>query len=368
MVDIVVNPANDVPKVSVDLASQAIQYSDSIAAVTITATDIDSSNITASASLPDGLTLITHGCIVIGEVLTCTWTIEGQAMFGMGTYDVAITVSDGELGANTSTSFLVEPENTKIACDNDNPVAVKVAKPGGNSGTFMLKVNIIEFDDPLDSHSDIDLADVKMSLVPVGPGTNINSTGTCTRVISGTGYDAILQVTCGFNNVPVNTYTLQVEVIGNYYEGYAEDVLVIYDPSLGFATGGGWFYWPGTEDPEIDYLGDKTNFGFTMKYGKKGTNLQGSLLLISHLSDGTIYRLKSNALYGLSIGKLYENGEPFGWASFSGKATFLEPGWLVPVGNYEFIVYVEDRNEPGLGTDRFWVEVYNKDGNLVGSM
>jgi hypothetical protein len=368
MVDIMVNPVNDAPKVSVDLTSQTVQYGDGIAPVTITVSDIDSSNITAAASLPDGLTLITHGCAGIGEGLTCTWTIEGQAIFGIGTYDVTITVSDGELGASPSTSFLVEPENTKIAYDNDNPVAVKVAKPGGNSGTFMLKVNIIELDDPLDSPSDIDLADVKMSLVPVGPGTNINPTGTCTRVISGAGYDAILHITCGFINVPANTYTLQVEVIGNYYEGYAEDVLVIYDPSLGFATGGGWFYWPGTEDPEIDYLGDKTNFGFTMKYSKKGANLQGSLLLISHLPDGTIYRLKSNALYGLSIGKLYENGELFGWASFSGKATSIEPGWLVPVGNYEFIVYVEDRDEPGLGTDRFWVEVYDKDGNLVGSM
>ena len=46
---------------------------------------------------------------------------------------------------------------------------------------------------------------------------------------------------------------LQVTVDGGYYTGLSEDVLVIYDPSLGFTTGGGTFLWPET--------GEKTNFG-----------------------------------------------------------------------------------------------------------
>jgi hypothetical protein len=40
------------------------------------------------------------------------------------------------------------------------------------------------------------------------------------------------------------------------------------------ATGGGWFYWPGTTD--------RTNFGFTMKYNRRGTRVQGNLLIIRH--------------------------------------------------------------------------------------
>jgi uncharacterized repeat protein (TIGR01451 family) len=70
---------------------------------------------------------------------------------------------------------------------------------------------------------------------------------------------------------------------------------------------------------------DKTNFGFTMSYNKKGTNVKGSFLLIRHLSDGTKYRVKSNALECLALGGDHST-EPFGWASFSGKATYLEPG------------------------------------------
>ena len=69
-----------------------------------------------------------------------------------------------------------------------------------------------------------------------------------------------------------------------YYAGSDEDVFTVYDPSLGFITGGGWFYWPDTcsrDNPEDEdcngvYLGDKTNFGFNLKYNKKRKNALGS--------------------------------------------------------------------------------------------
>jgi hypothetical protein len=132
----------------------------------------------------------------------------------------------------------------------------------------------------------------------------------------------------------------------------------VFDPSLGFTTGGGWFYWPGTDD--------KTNFGFTMQYNKKATNVKGNLLVIRHLEDGSIYRLKSNSLYGLAIGE--DPNIPRGWASFVGKATYLEPGWPEPEGNHEFRIYVEDNDNPGSGVDRFWLQVLDKDDNVIAAM
>ena len=71
-------------------------------------------------------------------------------------------------------------------------------------------------------------------------------------------------------------------------------MFTVYDPSLGFTTGGGWFHWPES--------GERTNFGYTMKYNKKGTNVMGSLLLIRHMPDGSIFRVKSNAIEGLALG------------------------------------------------------------------
>jgi hypothetical protein len=192
---------------------------------------------------------------------------------------------------------------------------------------------------------DINLAEVSITLTPVGPGSPITVVCASSGPVMAYEYSAVLTVSCGFSDVPVNTYAAEVAVSGGYYTGGGEDVLVVYDPSLGFTTGGGWFYWPGTSD--------RTNFGYTMKYNKKGTKPKGSLLLIRHLADGSIYRVKSNAIDGLALG----DGGTFGWASFSGKSTYQEPGWAEPIGNHRFVVYVEDRDEHGTGVDRFWIEV-----------
>lgn len=194
--------------------------------------------------------------------------------------------------------------------------------------------------------------------MPVGPGSSY--TVACTPVgATGTGYDAILEVSCDFDDVEVNTYHLQATVVGDHYAGGPdEDVFVVYDPSLGFTTGGGWFYWPGTME--------KTNFGYTMKYNKNGTKVQGSLLLIRHVGPGAKYRVKSNALYGLSLG---EAGDPtYGWASFGGKCTYKDPTMVEAEGNHTFVVYVEDHGEPGGGADQFWIEVADKDANIIPEM
>jgi hypothetical protein len=61
-----------------------------------------------------------------------------------------------------------------------------------------------------------------------------------------------------------------------------------------------------------------------MKYNKKGIKVQGNLLLIRHFGDDNIYRIRSNALYGLALGE----DKDYGWATFSGKATYLELDWL----------------------------------------
>ena len=36
-----------------------------------------------------------------------------------------------------------------------------------------------------------------------------------------------------------------------------------------------------------------------------------------------------------------------------------------PEGNHDFIVYVEDWNEPGDGIDRFWIEMRDKQDNVI---
>jgi VCBS repeat-containing protein len=382
-VSLTITEVNDAPKVSVSTATQTVQYSDGIAPITITATDVDSISLTATVTdpvtgLPSNLTLKPSDPLCTtnpsnGET-TCTWTIEGIAGVPEGDYPVTITVTDGDGGSvDAEITITVEPEDAAVAFAPGNPIAVRATVPTSNgnaSDSFSLIVYVTEAEDDLlgdlEEAGDISKALVSMTLQPVGPGSPVS--GDCESVLDGAGYTSSLTTTCDFDSVPVNIYTVQVTVNGtvggSYYEGSGEDVLVVYDPSLGFATGGGWFYWPNTEDPDTGYLGDRTNFGFTMKYNKKGTNVQGSLLLIRHLENGLIYRVKSNALDGLALG----NSPGVGWASFYGKSTYLDPDWTEPAGNYAFIVYVEDNNEPGNGVDKFWIQVKDQDRKLVSDM
>jgi PKD repeat protein len=345
------------PVVTVDTDSQTLQYSDYLCDVTFTATDVAADTLTATPDfLPVSLGLTGPNCTPSADGIwqTCTWTLEGTLDEPQGSYTVNVTVADEDGGsAVADTEIIVELEDATIWLEEDNPVAIKVDTPGGDSPAFSLTAHVQETTpDVAVCGADpgaINLAQVRINLVPVGPGSTITALCSETGVV-GAGYDAILTVACAFDNIPVNTYWVQAVVIGDYYvSGLAEDVLVIYDPSLGFTTGGGWFYWPDT--------GERTNFGYTMKYNRPGQNIQGSFLLIRHLADGTIYRVKSNALLGLSIGTYVVGEETVDWASFSGKATYLEPGWLEPIGNHRFITYVEDRNEPGAGFDRFWIEI-----------
>lgn len=104
---VTVYAVNDPPQVSVDLATQEVQYSDSIVPVTITAVDIDSTGdelaFTTSWSedggsltpgLPPGLTLTavaSNGATIPGET---SWLLSGVADLASGTYMIHGYVDD----------------------------------------------------------------------------------------------------------------------------------------------------------------------------------------------------------------------------------------------------------------------------------
>jgi CSLREA domain-containing protein len=272
---------------------------------------------------------------------------------GYGVQATFVSAGGDFTGSADLKTLLVTAEDAAVAYGTSNPVAVKVASAGGTSPTVTLSATLSErLPDAAGAGSaapgDFTRALATMQLVPIGPGGIVPPSAPCTLGAVATdanGYGS-RTVTCTFASVAVNTYAVQVSVTGGYYAGGVEDVLTVYDPSLGFASGGGSFAWPGT--------GERTTFGLTMKYNKSGTSPQGSLLVVRHMSDGTVYRFKSNALDGLALGPA---SGATGYATLSGKGTYLEPGWADARGNVSFTAYVEDRNEPGTGTDRFWLQV-----------
>jgi hypothetical protein len=403
-VSIDVECVNDPPVITlVDPAAQTSDYSDYIGSVTIEAFDIDDTSLTlgqtgAPAAIPYPDLNTTTVCVVvpndsIEDGSVCSWTMDGQVLDpGDNVNNIVFTANDGEAdSSNTGLHTLtVEPEDATVTQDPGNIVAVEVAEDGGDSIEFTLFFSAVETLPDLagigtPEHGDLNLMVPYMDLIPVGPGGPVP--GVCDFIEptdTGDEYDQVAMFECVFVDVPVNTYEVVASVDGasdttRYYAGSDDGgVLVVYDPSLGFTTGGGWFYWPGTADPDLltcgedGYPGDKTNFGFNMKYNKKMTNVQGSLLLQRHTVDANCegagkYRVKSNALNGLSIGDATDDTGEYGWAAFSGKSVFNEPN-ADSEGNHPFLVYVEDHGDQGGGqdpADEFWIEVQDKDGNVV---
>jgi hypothetical protein len=358
---------NDPPQITgITPIAQTLQYSDRIVPVLITATDCGAGPLTISASgVPSGLVLPAAAdvCNDVADGVACTFRLDGQVLVPSGDYSIVVEVTDeqGLSSALMTIMIHVTPEDAVALWDDDNPVAVEVDSAGGDSDSFSLMAYIEERVPDADTvglplPGDIGEAAVTALLAPIAPGASYSVACVAQDDPPAFVYGAdggTLTVQCTFDDVPVNTYHVLLEVgsdgAGVYYRGSAEDVLTIFDPSLGFTTGGGFFYWPGTQQ--------RTNFGYTMKYNKKGTNVQGSLLTIRHFGDGMVARLKSNAIEGLAIGE----GLGIDWASFSGKATFKAHAWPEPIGNFQFLAYVEDHGEPGAGSDRFWIQV-TKDG------
>ena len=366
------------PVITVDPAAQAVQYSDGIAPVTVTVDDLDSSGnalVIVSATWSDGvnsypglpaqltLTRVSDNADTVpGQVVL---TLAGAVDLPVGTYIITLIADDGVGGSITGEPMEIwieaAPEDVMVRFHGGNPRAVQVANAGdANSGSFELRVDVKELypdNGALPLPGEIGWADVSMQLVPIGPGGPVDPTG-CTTELHDVDYDARLTFVCGFDAVPINTYAVAATVDGNYYNGFDEDVVTIYDPSRGFTTGGGTFFWPGSDEFDKGYAGDETTFGFTIEYNKKGKKLQGQLSVIRRLPDGTVHRIKTNVLDGLSVGA--ETG--FSWASFSGKVTYQSPQMEVAEGNHTFIAYMEDHGDTG---DRFWLQVKDKDGNVI---
>ena len=355
---------------SVSVAAAAGQYSDP---VTLSAS--------LSASAGPGLTtapagtmeFFVDGAPVGTEPVTATGTVTKVVAITQAAGAHALTARFTPAAGNPNylasapsapATLTVSREDAAVGYAATNPAALTVASAGGAAGAFDLSVSLTE------QEAAIALASLATAPASSAAAGDVNRAGLAVRLVAlvgGGAYDgsctpgaasgqyAARTFTCHFAaGVAVNTYTVQVSATGDYYAGGTEDVLTISDPSLGFITGGGRFAWPGT--------GERTTFGFTFKYNKSGSNPQGNVLVVRHLADGTIYRMKSNALDGLALSPA---ASAYGYASFTGKATFLEPRATTALGNYSFTGYVEDRAEPGANADRFWLSLRSPAGEVV---
>ena len=264
-------------------------------------------------------------------VATASYTIP----LGAGVYPVTATFTSGSAlftDSSGSANLTVSRENAIVTPSSANVASVRVASPGGASPAFTLTAAITEVADG--SLGDISNAvPVTFTLTPVLSGSPV----ACTATTSGGGVGGTLNASCTFSGVPVDLYAVTMAIGGTYYTGSGTSVLSVYDPSLGFVTGGG----------TVVHDGVLANFGFNVKFLKNG-RIQGGLLFVEHRTAGDIV-LKSNAPGTLAIVGTS--------AAFTGKATVSD------VGNYRFQATVVDNGEPG-SNNQFGLQVVQPSGAI----
>ena len=122
--------------------------------------------------------------------------------------------------------------------------------------------------------------------------------------------------------------------------------LVIYDPSAGFATGGGWI-----NSPTGAYAGDlslsgKATFGFVSKYQKGASVPTGNTEFVFHAAS---FKFKST---------IYD------WLVVAGStAQYKGEGTINGAGSYKFMLWADDGGK--IGSDTFRLCITDSDGAKV---
>jgi hypothetical protein len=129
---------------------------------------------------------------------------------------------------------------------------------------------------------------------------------------------------------------------GNLDSELACTIVVVYDPSAGFVTGGGWFDSPTgayTADPDLT---GKATFGFVARY-KKGANVP----------DG-------NTNFQFRAGDLHFESTSYDWLVVAGDtAQFKGEGTVNNAGSYQFMIWAGDGSP-----DTFRIRIWDGGGTV----
>jgi hypothetical protein len=144
-------------------------------------------------------------------------------------------------------------------------------------------------------------------------------------------------------------YTVQLTMLDIFgqFDTSTFEFVIVYDPSGGFVTGGGWIDSPfGAYKPDADLTG-KASFGFVSKYKKGATVPTGKTEFQFQVADLNFH---SDSYQWLVVNQGGTN------AQFKGDGTIN--GALAPTGeNYQFKIWATD-GDP----DTFRIKIWYEDG------
>lgn len=368
-VTIIVNPVNDAPTISLTTPStQSVQYSDPIAEIGTSASDVDteSSLSIKSAYSFNGGSFVTNAlpagivggssCSLGSDGITrCTTVLTGRALVPTGVYTIRITVSDGVLSNYVDHVLTVSKECAATEYTGD--AYALTAGPTVTSAMVRLAAQVTQQADGFPG----DITTAKISFL-LFKSANLGSTPDMT--ISGIPVDSSGSVLT-FANLPVDTWVVKVKIdaANQYWKAspVGMGTITIEQPTTELRTsGGGWV-------PDPQSSNGKGNFGFNVANQKKG--LRGSSIYLFRDLNGFNYLVKSTSWQSGGIGFSSE-GSIVSKAAFSGKCVVqkIDPntGEVVEsLGNYSFTVDARDGDlfNPRQ-SDKYAITVLRSDGLL----
>ncbi|MFH0897151.1 MAG: PKD domain-containing protein, partial [Candidatus Bathyarchaeota archaeon] len=128
--------------------------------------------------------------------------------------------------------------------------------------------------------------------------------------------------------------------------------VVVYDPSAGFVTGGGWIDSPAGAYMANTALTGKANFGFVSKYQKGATVPTGQTEFKFEVADMEFHSTSYEWLVA---------------AGSSTRAQYKGSGTINDTGDYGFLLTaIDGQYNGGTGLDRFRIKIWDKaTGDIV---
>jgi PKD repeat protein len=265
-----------------------------------------------------------------GDGATGTGATPSHAYGDNGTYTVQLTVDDGQGGTHTSSTTATIANVAPNLGALTVPGAPIALAPGGNV------VNLAAtFTDPgfLDTHTG-----------------SLNCDGGSAGAVTASGGSA--SGACTFSAAGVYSVALTVtdDDGGSDTEAGAA-YIVIYDPSAGFVTGGGWIMSPAGAYVDDGSLEGKATFGFVSKYQKGATTPTGHTQFQFHAGS---FEFSSTAYDWLVIAGARAQYKGIG--TIGGRA-----------GTFGFLLTaIDGQVAGGGGTDKFRIKIWDQaTGNVV---
>ena len=371
--------------------------STSAGAKTLTATynadlSFAGSSITASHTVNPRAASISVSCsaasVVVGQSTTCNANVSDAEAAGTAQYPTGtITFSSngaGTLGTTSCSLTQIGTTTTSTCAVTYTPTNAALAThtiTGTYLGSTVHKTNSGTFGLAVGKRSTSTVVTCSPMVQPINQSITCTATVTDTQVVgtasfptgtvnftrngSAAGSCSLAMTNPTTSACSVASYGSAISTVDSIAASYAGStvhlvspsavvLIVFYDASNGFVTGGGWITSPvGACKLTTICQGatGKANFGFVSQY-KKGANVP-----------------TGNTEFQFQAGNLNFHSEVYEWLVISGgfKAQYKGTGTINGIGGYGFILTAIDGDQSGgSGVDKFRIKIWdNNNGGAI---